>query len=78
VAGVRDANDNYLTSLNKDEAQALIKQGVIAGGMTAKVNAALLAAQHLQRSIVVASWQTPEVIVNLLNGDNIGTRIEAS
>jgi len=78
VAGVRDANDNYLTSLNKDEAQVLIKQGVIAGGMTAKVNAALLAAQHLQRSIVVASWQTPEVIVNLLNGDNIGTRIEAS
>jgi acetylglutamate kinase len=78
VAGVRDANDNYLTSLNETEAQVLIKQGVIAGGMTAKVNAALLAAKHLQRSIVVASWQTPEVIVNLLNGDNIGTRIEAS
>jgi acetylglutamate kinase len=45
--------------------------------MTAKVNAALLAANQLRRSIAVASWKSPEQIVNLLQGDNVGTRILA-
>jgi acetylglutamate kinase len=44
--------------------------------MTAKVNAALHAASQLRRSIAVASWQSPKQIINLLNGDAIGTRIQ--
>ncbi len=75
VDGVWDAQGQCLVSLNSQEANALIKQGVIAGGMTAKVNAALAAANHLRRSIAVASWKTPEQVINLLAGDNIGTRI---
>ena len=75
VDGVWDAEGKCLASLNTQQADDLIEQGVIAGGMTAKVNAALSAANHLRRSIAVASWKTPEKIALLLAGDNIGTRI---
>ena len=76
VAGVRDASGQYLASLNSAQANELINAGVIAGGMTAKVNAALQAAKQLRRSIAVASWQSPEKIINLLNGESIGTQIQ--
>ncbi|MEW6983544.1 acetylglutamate kinase [Colwelliaceae bacterium 6471] len=76
VNGVKDASGKYLESLNHQEANLLIEQGVIAGGMTAKVNAALHAAQQLRRSIAVASWQLPEQIISLLDGKDIGTRIQ--
>ena len=66
-----------MSSINSSKAKQLIDQGVISGGMTAKVNAALHAANQLRRSIAVASWQSPEKISQLLNGDNIGNRIEA-
>lgn len=75
VNGVKDASGNYLTSLSSAQAKSLISDGVIAGGMTAKVNAALTAANQLRRSIVVASWQSPKQIFAMLAGDTIGTRI---
>ena len=76
VNGVKGADGEYLPSLNEQEAKSLIEQGVIAGGMTAKVNAALLAAKQLRRSIAVASWQSPEQIPLLLDGQGIGTQIQ--
>ena len=76
VNGVKDANGEYIDSLSKAQANSLIEQGVIAGGMTAKVNAALHAASQLRRSIAVASWQSPEKIINLIKGDAVGTRIQ--
>jgi len=76
VNGVKDGSGAYIDSLNSAQANALIDQGIIAGGMTAKVNAALYAANQLRRSIAVASWQSPEQILNLLAGENIGTRIQ--
>ncbi|SEL38367.1 N-acetylglutamate kinase [Colwellia chukchiensis] len=78
VNGVKGATGEYLSSLDQQQAQQLIKQGVIAGGMTAKVNAAFQAANKLRRSIAVASWQSPEQIIALLDGGSIGTRIQPS
>ena len=75
VNGVKGMDGEYLSSLNSEQANTLIEQGVIAGGMTAKVNAALQAANQLRRSIAVASWQSPEQIPSLLNGQGIGTQI---
>jgi len=75
VAGVKGDGGHYLSTLNQQEANQLISEGIIAGGMTAKVNAALHAANQLRRSIAVASWQSPEKILNLLNGESIGTQI---
>jgi acetylglutamate kinase len=76
VNGVKDAKGEYIESLNHAQANLLIADGVIAGGMTAKVNAALHAASQLRRSIAVASWQSPQQIINLIKGDAIGTRIQ--
>jgi len=76
VNGVKGSDGEYLSSLNNEQAQRLIEQGVIAGGMTAKVNAALHAAQQLRRSIAVASWQSPEQISQLLEGYGVGTQIQ--
>ena len=75
VNGVKGSEGEYLSSLNSEQANLLIEQGVIAGGMTAKVNAALQAANQLRRSIAVASWQSPEQIPSLLNGQGMGTQI---
>ncbi len=76
VNGVKGSDGEYLSSLDSEQAESLIEQGVIAGGMTAKVNAALHAANQLRRSIAVASWQSPEQVINLLQGDPVGTRIQ--
>ena len=76
VNGVKDADGNYLKELDQVLAEQLIDQGVIAGGMTAKVNAALQAANHLRRTIAVASWQSPEQILMLAAGQAIGTQIQ--
>ncbi|TMM43928.1 acetylglutamate kinase [Colwellia ponticola] len=76
VNGVKGAEGEYLSSLDAEQAQSLIEQGVIAGGMTAKVKAALQAAKQLRRSIAVASWQSPEQITQLLDGQGVGTQIQ--
>ena len=76
VNGVKGSDGEYLASLNSEQAVSLIKEGVIAGGMTAKVNAALQAAKKLRRSIAVASWQSPEQITQLLDGCGVGTQIQ--
>ena len=76
VNGVKGRDGEYLTSLNNEQATQLIEQGIIAGGMTAKVNAALQAAKQLRRSIAVASWQSPEQISQLLDGFGVGTQIQ--
>ena len=75
VNGVMDGTGSYLADLTEQHASELIDAGVISGGMTAKVNAAFYAANQLRRSIAVASWQTPEQILSLLSGADIGTRI---
>jgi acetylglutamate kinase len=76
VNGVKGSDGEYLTSLNTEQALNLIEEGVISGGMTAKVNAALHAAKQLRRSIAVASWQSPEQITQLLDGNGAGTQIQ--
>ncbi|MEW6998791.1 acetylglutamate kinase [Colwelliaceae bacterium BS250] len=75
VAGVKGANGDYLIELNSQQAEQLIADGIIAGGMVAKVNAALLAANQLRRSIAVASWKAPEQLFKLQQGEAFGTRI---
>jgi acetylglutamate kinase len=78
VNGVKNHTGDYLKQLDQSTAEQLIEAGVIAGGMIAKVRAAFDAANQLRRSIAVASWQQPEQIVKLLQGEAVGTRILSS
>lgn len=78
VAGVKGADDQYLAELDSHTAKKLIEQGVIAGGMVAKVNAAFHAANTLRRSIAVASWKAPEQLLKVQTNELFGTRIQPS
>ncbi|TMS64645.1 acetylglutamate kinase, partial [Pseudoalteromonas sp. S1941] len=35
----------------------------------------LHAAQHLRRGVYISSWQKPENLIALLNGEHVGTQI---
>lgn len=75
VSGVQDDCGETINQLTEQYSSELIKSGVIAGGMAAKVNAAFHAANQLRRSIAIASWKQPEQIKDLALGIKTGTRI---
>jgi acetylglutamate kinase len=75
VSGVLDGNKQLLTSLNNQQIDLLIQQQVIRDGMQVKVQAALDAAQSLQRAVTIASWKQPELLLGLLDNQDVGTKI---
>lgn len=74
VSGVLDGKGHLLSSLNQQQADALIEAKVITDGMIVKVRAALEAAQDLGRPIEVATWRYPEKLGQLFAGQSIGTQ----
>lgn len=77
VSGILDAQGQRIAEMTADKAKQLIEQGVITDGMIVKVNAALEASAMLGRSVDIASWRNTEQLVELFNGQSIGTRITA-
>ncbi len=73
VDGILDGERQLIPEMTTALAEQLIASGVIYGGMTVKVKAALEAAQLLGRAIAVASWKTPENLQLLLAGEAAGT-----
>ncbi len=78
VSGILDGKGQKIDEMTTAKAQKLIEQGIITDGMVVKVNAALEAAQTLQRPVDIASWRHAEQLPALFNGTAIGTRILAS
>ncbi|QIR13232.1 acetylglutamate kinase [Shewanella aestuarii] len=76
VSGVWDANKQVIKSLNKNQIEALVAQGVIEKGMKVKVEAALEVAQWMGKPVLVASWQDTEQLKTLAQGGSIGTQIQ--
>ncbi|WP_051333509.1 acetylglutamate kinase [Aliagarivorans marinus] len=68
VPGVLDGDKALIASLNQQQSQQLIADGVITDGMAVKVNAALDAAQTLGQQVLLASWQQPELLADFLSG----------
>jgi acetylglutamate kinase len=77
VDGVRDAAGNKLDSLSVDEAEALIADGTIAGGMVPKVRAALAALAWEGAEAVIADSAAPDALVRALDDPTFGTRVSA-
>lgn len=73
VAGVLDANKELIPEMDEQLSNQLIADGVISDGMIVKVQAAFEAAQELGRPISIASWRSPQNLVRLFAGENIGT-----
>ena len=75
VEAVLDADKKPLHQLNTNEIKELVNDGVILGGMQVKVETSLRAAEHLRRGVYISSWQKPENLAGLLQGQHVGTKV---
>ena len=77
VDGVRDAAGNKLDSLTVEQAEQLIADGVIRGGMVPKIRAALAALAWEGAEAVIADSSAPGALGRALDDRTFGTRITA-
>ncbi len=77
VDGVRDATGRKLDSLSPEEAEALIADGTIAGGMVPKVRAALAALTWDGAEAIIADSAAPGALGRALEDRSFGTRVSA-
>ena len=77
VDGVRDADGRRLDTLTVREAEGLIADGSIHGGMVPKVRAALGALEWEEAEAVIADGSAPNALERALGDSTFGTRIRA-
>jgi acetylglutamate kinase len=75
VDGVRDAAGNRLDSLTADDAETLIADRVIAGGMVPKIRAALAALAWDGAEAIIADSSAERALERALTDPTFGTRI---
>jgi len=75
VDGVRDANGRKLDSITAVEAEALIADGTISGGMVPKVKAALAALAWDDAEAIISDGSAPDALVRSLEDPTFGTRV---
>lgn len=75
VDGVRDAGGNKLDSITVAEAEALIADGTIRGGMVPKVKAALSALAWDDAEAIIADSAAENALVRALEDPTFGTRV---
>ncbi len=74
VPGVKDGAGAVRARLAPGEAEALVRAGVVSGGMIPKVEACLRAARAGAASVIV-DGREPHALLAALNGAETGTRI---
>jgi acetylglutamate kinase len=78
VDGIRDAAGNKLASITPGQAEALIADGTIRGGMIPKVRAALSALAWEGTEAIIADGSAPDALVRSLDDRSFGTRVSAA
>jgi acetylglutamate kinase len=78
VDGIRDAAGQKLATMTADEAESLIADGVIKGGMVPKIRAALQAVNWSGAEAVIADSSDPHALTRALTDPAFGTRITAA
>jgi acetylglutamate kinase len=78
VDGVRDADGHRLETLTAAEAETLIDDGVIAGGMVPKIRAALAALAWDGAEAVIADASAERALERALTDPTFGTRLTAT
>jgi len=66
--------DDLIGHLNESEAESLIEEGIISGGMIPKVRSSLKALREGAGTVVIGEYRNPGDLDNLLKG-NKGTKI---
>jgi len=77
VDGVRDATGNKLDSITPAQAEALIADGTIRGGMVPKVRAALSALAWEGSEAIIADGAVEHALVRAMDDRTFGTRVSA-
>jgi acetylglutamate kinase len=75
VDGVRDATGRRLDALTPAQAEALIADGTIAGGMVPKVRAALAALTWDGAEAIIADASAADALTRALEDPTFGTRV---
>ncbi len=78
VDGIRDAGGEKLAAMTADEAEGLIAEGVIKGGMVPKIRAALAAVSWPGAEAVICDSKDPHALSRALGDPTFGTRITAA
>jgi acetylglutamate kinase len=78
VDGIRDADGEKLATMTADEADRLIADGVIKGGMVPKIRAALQAVAWAGAEAVICDSKDPHALSRALDDPTFGTRITAA
>ena len=77
VDGVRGKDGARLDTITPAEAQSLIDDGTIAGGMVPKVKAALSALSWDEAEAIIADGSAPDALQRALDDPSFGTRVSA-
>ncbi len=77
VDGIRDGAGNRLDTITPAEAEALIADGTIRGGMVPKVRAALAALAWEGSEAIIADGSAPNALTRALDDPTFGTRVSA-
>lgn len=77
VDGVRGAGGARLNGLTPEEAEQLIADGTIHGGMVPKVRAALAALAWDGAEAIIADGSAPDALARALSDPTFGTRVSA-
>jgi len=75
VAGVRGRTGQTEPALDARHCRELIQEGVAAGGMQAKLEAALLALAGAVSEVIVGPGAEENIVPRILAGEAVGTRI---
>ena len=78
VDGIRDATGSKLDSITPEQAEALIADGTIRGGMIPKVKAALSALAWEGTEAVISDGSAPDALERSLSDPTFGTRVSAT
>jgi acetylglutamate kinase len=78
VDGVHDAHGRHLETLTVGEAETLIANGTIGGGMIPKIRAALAALGWDGAEAIIADSSAPHALTRALDDPTFGTRLSAT
>jgi acetylglutamate kinase len=77
VPGVKDRAGNVLPALDREQATALRRDGVISGGMIPKVEACLRCLDRVARAMILDGSRPHAIVEHLLEGRTPGTEFVA-
>ena len=77
VQGVRNRNNEILSTITPAQSQSLVRDGIATGGMQAKLEAAADSLARGVNEVIIAPGAESGIISKILAGDPIGTKLVA-